>query len=244
MKRLELILVILSILAFAQVGQAADLEASESDAQVTVKASAGTWILLSKKAVTAVFPDFFYIQEQDRSAGIRVDKAGHTVKQGDIVSISGQIQRNSSGERFIAADEVTIIKSNTEIKPLGINNTNLGGWSWRWIKTADNTWVQVWLPFPALASGLFIRTWGHVTQTDPLGTYLIIDDGSRLSDYAKTQTGVKVQCASPVDPSRYPVGTFVAVNGACGQYLDEVKDDPRPIILIPNSDSIRIIPTD
>ena len=59
---------------------------------------------LPQGIVSAAFSDFFYIESLDRVSGIRVEKASHTFSIGDMVSVSGPVLTNASGERYIAAD--------------------------------------------------------------------------------------------------------------------------------------------
>ena len=57
--------------------------------------------------VTAQFPGFFYIESEDRSSGIRVEKENHGVSIGQKVDVTGVLGTNSQGERYLAATDVT-----------------------------------------------------------------------------------------------------------------------------------------
>lgn len=64
----------------------------------------GLRVSLPALAVSACFQGFFYVQEQDRSAGIRVVSSA-SVTQGQQVAVIGDIE--TSSERYIQAIEVT-----------------------------------------------------------------------------------------------------------------------------------------
>lgn len=204
--------------------------AKENAVQKAAQAVNGTAVRVKEASVSIAFSDFFYIEDSDRIAGIRVEKPMHSVKTGDKIDVMGQVHTNGNGERVITADSIMTVGSASAIRPVGMSNLSLGGWSWRWVKNASNKWIQVWQAYNTLTSGLYVRIWGHVTKVDPNGGYLFIDDGTHLLDYAKTRSGVKVISLSPFNPSQYSVGSFVVVTGVCSQYQDETKNDPLPMV--------------
>ncbi|MGQ9454775.1 MAG: hypothetical protein ACUVRS_05920 [Armatimonadota bacterium] len=61
----------------------------------------GSIVDLSDVVVTAVFEDSFYVESEDRSQGIRIEKAGCGLKVGSRVSIRGTVKTSTSGERYI-----------------------------------------------------------------------------------------------------------------------------------------------
>ncbi len=56
--------------------------------------------------VSAVWPDYFYVQTPERTAGIRVDKPAHVLTEGDRCSVYGILRTSDNGERFIDASWV------------------------------------------------------------------------------------------------------------------------------------------
>jgi len=66
----------------------------------------GMLISLPARVVTAAFDGYFYIQEPDRSAGIKI-VSPEAVSPGDLVTVAGTIQTDS--ERYISASFVSKI---------------------------------------------------------------------------------------------------------------------------------------
>ncbi len=63
----------------------------------------GSVVCLRGKPVTAEFADAFYIQEADRSAGLRVVKPAHGLYAGMTVDVVGVMRTSTEGERYIEA---------------------------------------------------------------------------------------------------------------------------------------------
>lgn len=118
----------------------------------------GTHVGVYGQVVTASTSEMggcFYIEETDRSQGIRVNTT-ESIAQGQKVSVSGSIQ-TVNGERTIVADSVMAIGNDTTPTPLGIRPGMIGE------KFAKNT-------------GLLVRTWGKVAAK---GTgYIVVSDGN------------------------------------------------------------------
>ncbi len=62
-----------------------------------------TPVRLTGKDVSASFDGFFYLESDDRACGIRVDKANHGLAVGMRADVTGNVQTNADGERFISA---------------------------------------------------------------------------------------------------------------------------------------------
>ncbi|MHB9037503.1 MAG: SGNH/GDSL hydrolase family protein [Armatimonadota bacterium] len=69
-------------------------------------ASDQTDIAISGYMITAAFPDFFYIESDNRTLGLRVNKPAHGLDVGTRVYVSGKIKTNADGERYIDANTV------------------------------------------------------------------------------------------------------------------------------------------
>lgn len=128
-------------------------------------------------------PDTGYIEEPDRSSGIRLDVSGWVgdtrVGPGDAVTVSGTLRANAAGEPYIAVD---LVYRNAQTRPLdalGMNDRAASG--------------------PA-SRGLFVKLCG--TVADNGDGYFTIDDGSG--------TPIKVMCGSLAQPSLHQ---FVRVRG-------------------------------
>lgn len=57
--------------------------------------------------VTASWPDHFYIEMPDRTSGLRVEKAEHGLREGDVVEVVGIMKTTPHGERALDASWAT-----------------------------------------------------------------------------------------------------------------------------------------
>ena len=200
-------------------------------------------VILLGKVVTAKFTDdggFFYIEEDDRSAGIRVNSSAN-VSPGDRVNVEGALSATNLGgtriERCIINATVTQAtpSSGNIPPPIGMDNLNIGG--------SD---INDYTPGinridcePGLAlgdgpynKGLLIRAWGYVKSVDSNNRYFYVDDGSRLSDGTAGTTGIRVQACD--DRSLPQTGMYVTVTGvsSCFPVSSGGNTFIRPVIKI------------
>ncbi|MGB9620399.1 MAG: choice-of-anchor Q domain-containing protein, partial [Armatimonadota bacterium] len=165
----------------------------------------GTAVRVTGAAVTAAFDGFFYIETDDRAAGIRVEKVGHGLVVGDRADVTGSMSTNSDGEKCILASEV--MKSGEgSVKPLGLNNRSLGGGDWFYdpITGAGQRGVANGVGLNNI--GLLVRTTGRVSSTG--SDWFVIDDGS----------GVSVKCVVRAGVNPPAVGSYVLVTGISSCY--------------------------
>lgn len=155
---------------------------SPADAKV---AADGAVISGNGSVVTAAFPDYFYVETENRSSGIRVDKVGYSAFEGSKVSMNGKMATTSDGERCILADTVSADGTDT-VKPLGISAGKLGGgkigyqnavWGWQMaLNPSSGKLEKVWKEMSGLNNiGLLVRTWGKAVKE---GTECFVTDGS------------------------------------------------------------------
>ena len=161
----------------------------------------GVYFTLPGKVVIAAFAGRFYIEEADRSAGIRV-VSGFPASVGDIVSVTGSC-RTVDGEREITPGQVTKTGRGPAPQPLGLPNRSLGG---------GGMWFQPGVTGGRGANniGLLVKTWGTVTEVLPDRFY--IDDGSRAAVEAG-HTGVRVSSEGVYLPAGVEPGAFAGVVG-------------------------------
>jgi hypothetical protein len=114
--------------------------------------TAGDWVELRDKPVTADFGDFSYIEEPNRANGIRLGDKSLT--PGTVTTVIGQIA-SESGDLVIYPKYLLLDSGGTVPDPLGMTN-----------KTAQES----------LSFGLRVRVWGRVTDRG-VG-YYDISDGS------------------------------------------------------------------
>ncbi|MCL5102870.1 MAG: SGNH/GDSL hydrolase family protein [Armatimonadetes bacterium] len=173
-----------------------------------------TGVAIGGYVISAAFPDFFYVESDNRSSGLRVDKAAHGLAVGLRVDASGKIATNADGERYIAADTVTLAGSGS-IVPLLMNNRSFGGSAlglqegvWDWL-SLDNG-----LPAAGLDNiGLLVRVCGRVGQIDPTGAYFYVDDGSALRDGTKTGDADNIGVRVAFDGTPYQSQPTLSITG-------------------------------
>lgn len=163
-----------------------------------VKTWADGYVLVSGdlacKVVTGVWEDYFYIQDADRTGGIRVEGLG---SKGSLVDVLGTLATDSDGERYLTSTLVsTGAGGSTTAKPYGMNNKAL----------------SVGLSTKSLP----VKTWGKVTSVTSTGCY--INDGSNLTTGNPTgTTGAFISWAALPTvsrPSTLPsVGTMLLATG-------------------------------
>ncbi|MGC8863891.1 MAG: Ig-like domain-containing protein, partial [Armatimonadota bacterium] len=172
----------------------------------------GTWVAVQDKVVTGLFPSYYYIEEPNRTSGIRV-AATDVYGPGYAVTVAGTLG-TSYAERQIVPYYREYTGEEVWVQPLGMTNQNLGG------KSPDPYTRSV--PEDSELSeeaqglynvGLLVRTTGQVIQHASSGRYYITD-GSRTVDNA---TGVPSVLVNGV-PSGYqpPVGSYVTITGISG----------------------------
>ena len=167
----------------------------------------------------------FYIEEQDRTSGLRVNLGSNplVVIEGDMVDVSGVIKGAAAG-RFIDFPEVTIRFRDLPLIPaLFASNRWLGG---------DGTDMLIPGGAGVLNTSLLMTTSGRATYVDTASParFFYVDDGSGLSDGqvigGQIMRGVRVWIASLaagntiIAPS---VGQYVTVTGICAAYTASSK---------------------
>jgi hypothetical protein len=117
----------------------------------------------------------YYLEETDRSAGIKVMPGNGVgaVNTGDRAIFSGILGTDSAtSERFISLLSITDKVAGEAVRPLGMTNKVITG-------------VGV------APSALLVTTWGKVTYVDTNKSYMYIDDGSNAND-GSGHAGIKV----------------------------------------------------
>ena len=153
----------------------------------------GDLLSLTGKVVTAVFVDdgvkSFYIEEDDRSSGIKVYPSGDpNILVGDRVSVIGTLNEDANGELCLNGASVEITANGQTVPPpLGQNNKAM-------VEGLDNT-------------GLLVKCWGSVQRIAP--PYFWIDDGTNYREGESSDLGMRVMGECPVSAP----GGYVQVTG-------------------------------
>lgn len=207
----------------------------------------GPAVQLSGAIVTASFPTYFYIEDKDRSSGIRVEDASMPAP-GTIVSISGCVAVTTTGEMSIKPYLVENQGSvENPIKPVLVNGKATGG------GPLTTTWAGFLLPTQYGVKGatgvsnvgLLARIVGKAknvtTDPDTGEVVFYVDDGSAvISD--STNLGVKILAPSAtVIPNE---GDMVTATGiiSLGLNIDDVPAHWLPVLLVSNPIDIDTVP--
>lgn len=149
-------------------------------------------VALNGVVVTANLSDCLYVEDWDRTSGIKIGATGYA--EGTLVDLAGFIT-TSGGERQISGYSIIPGTAGNDRDPLGMGNTFLGGGSLNGLTLGITDGVGV------NTIGLLVTTWGKVT--DRQTGYFVIDDGSKI--------GLKVSV--PAEVTCPPMGTVVVVTG-------------------------------
>jgi len=189
----------------------------------------GTFISVSGKIATSAeweFPGFFYLEESDRSSGIRVAFPVGAVsgldRERSVVSVLGTMDTSPMGERQIAAAVIVITSTNPiAIGPLGMNNRTLGGGDFG-IPPLGQYGITNGVGLNNV--GLLVRTWGRVSYVDDV--YMTISDGSSGVMPDGTTGGVRVSTAQLAIqlPNE---GDYISVIGISSLYLSGAVQTPE-----------------
>ena len=165
--------------------------------------------------VSAAFPDSFYLEADDRSSGIRVERPAHGLSVGMRAEVTGTVKTNADGERYVEALWAT--KNGTGwVDPLGMNRKLLGGADFLFNGSTGAGQQGVLDGFGLNNIGLLVRLWGRVTEVEPASppTWFTLDDG----------TGPGVKCVIPSDVTISPAWQLISVTGisSCEKVAEEL----------------------
>ncbi len=155
--------------------------------------------------VTAAFTDHFYIEAEDRSSGVRVDKGAHGIQAGSRVTVTGVLSTSAdTGERTILAS--SIVQGGTgSVAPLHVRNRNLGGTSLMYDPVTGAGQIGVYNGYGLNNLGILVRLNGKFLFVD--ATTFTVNDG----------TGA-VRCTVPAGVTLNPAWTFVDAVGISAAY--------------------------
>ncbi len=160
--------------------------------------------------VTIDVGDSFFVESADRSAGIRVAKLGTSVyTPGVRATITGTIETNSNGERYIASSAITSAAQSRSILPLGTINRALGGSNWNYNSTTGAGQIGVTGADDLNNVGLLVRAWGKPVLTGSPDSF-VLDDGSGVEVTVQLPSGQTHAWTAGTVPA------YVSVTGASG----------------------------
>ncbi len=191
----------------------------------------GSAVDLANDIVTAVTSDGFYMEEPDRSAGIKVIST-QPVNIGAVVDVVGTIGTAANFERIINASSVSL-KPSSSVLPLMMVNKAIGGADtpeYNPITGAGQRGVADGVGTNTI--GLLIKTSGKVTWAS--NGWFYIDDGSKATDYS-IFNGVRVLCEGIEPPAK---DSMVTVTGISSMTL--VENEVYRCIIVRSGSDIEI----
>lgn len=155
----------------------------------TLEPLLGHRVRLIDRVVSAVFQDEMYVQDLDRTAGVKVKFPDVSASIGNLATITGVVSRDD-GEIYIQADEVAHDDSALEVRPLALRPQALR-------VTKPGT------------TGLLVKTWGVVASRCEDSFFI---EGLLYSQCSQNKAGTRVYADIP--PEQIPkVGEYVVVTG-------------------------------
>ncbi len=135
----------------------------------------GTPAACGHAIVTAVFGKDFYIEDDDRTCGMKVSMSGHGLSVGARAALSGTIQTGTDGERLMVANAATIVGDGW-IAPVGLANRWVGGGDWMYDPVTGSGQQGIAGSTGLGNIGLLVRTSGRVVdRQDPMVAYWDFD---------------------------------------------------------------------
>lgn len=160
-------------------------------------------VYLDSIGVTAVFPNRFYVEQENRAIGIRVESA-QALSPNQRVGIFGMVELADGCEPAILDCKVVSGEIGPTIYPLGMVTKSIGG-------------------LGLCTTGLLVRVAGKVTSVTSDGFYL--DDGSGHSD-TTGGIGIKVWTGAPNSAAK---GAIMGVTGVVSCHV--ISGTTYPVIL-------------
>jgi len=160
--------------------------------------------------VSAAFSDFFYIESEDRSSGLRVSKTSHGLSAGMKADVTGTVKTYTTGERYIEA--TTAAQSpppnNTgSVETLFLRSSALGGASWYYNPTTGAGQLGVKGNIYLNNISLLVTVTGRVKYV--VSSYFVISDGCIQTDPSGYR-GVRVMSSGLTPPA---LNNYVMVTG-------------------------------
>ncbi|MDO8587424.1 MAG: VCBS repeat-containing protein [Armatimonadota bacterium] len=186
----------------------------------------GGSITVPRGVVTAAYTGYFYVEQTDRSSGMRVQKTNHGVTIGQMVDVVGNMYANSDGERYLLASTITANGSGS-VNELMVSSRTVGGGDLGSPSTGAGQYgVEGGSGLNNI--GLLIRVSGkcslNLSSTgDYYGArYMFIDDGGGVqSSYRHTDGSYRLADGVKVDVNDTSVaeGYFLSVRGISSMEL-------------------------
>lgn len=174
------------------------------------------------------FTNEFYIEESDKSAGIRVKYSGAAVvTAGKLVSVVGQVRNDSQYNEFtLYADSVQVGTDTALPEPVERLNKGLGGCTTGFAIGVDDC-TYAGSPV-AYNKGLLVTSGGEVRYVDLTNKYFVINDVSCAKEEPTGSYGIRVsydRLINSNDITIFPsVGCYCSITGISSSMLVQGSD--------------------
>ncbi|MCL5104184.1 MAG: M43 family zinc metalloprotease [Armatimonadetes bacterium] len=182
----------------------------------------GDPVYLYQKAVTYTEPDFFYVEEDTRNSGIRVQSPGHRLSAGMRANVEGTMVTNDHQERMIMATSA-LHDGDFTIRPFLLRGSSVGGGDWNVRGTSGQRGVTGSVGLNNI--GIFAKVQGSYEQID--ATTFLLDDGS----------GKKVKCSVPAGYVLFPDWRYVSATGVISME-DQGNGVYSPLVVAGGADAL------
>lgn len=174
----------------------------------------GAPVYVHEKIVSGITNGYVYIEEPDRSAGIRITAKDFfppvTLARGNLITVWG-VMGTDDAERVIypTSEFVTDMGASVRVGAMSLASPGISGWPMD-LERPDGPRYTALLPI-----GLSVQVWGKVTAKDEADEegmwYVYLDDGwGRLDGNTSGYRGVRVYCDRvPLPEERFQVATGV-----------------------------------
>lgn len=136
----------------------------------------GAKVTLRARKITYCQNNVIYVEEDDRTAGMRAAVSSANFLIGDKVNLSGTLTTNASGEREVQGAAFRV-STGLPLEPLGMRLSDLIGGASGYNQGAEGA-------VGCNTSGLLVKVWGRVTAigSGVNSGMLYIDDGTEIQD--------------------------------------------------------------
>ena len=174
-------------------------------------------VTLTTKTITYAAADFFYIEEDSRCMGIRVDMPAHGLAVGMKADVTGAIMTDDTNrERYILATSA-VQNGVGVIKPLAMKNGAIGGTDWQVLGAGGQQGASDSKGLNNI--GLLVKIWGKYQQVD--ATTFTVDDGA----------GLFVRCTVPSGTFLNSGWQYVMVTGISSLYMFNSSTYPPNLLV-------------
>ena len=166
--------------------------------------------------MTAVFSDHIWVENADRSVGVKVTSAPWWVNEGDDVKVTGNVMLLDGIKQVVPVGVILPISSGNALPELGMRHRDVGG------KDYDAADPGITDGRGPLNVGLYVTVQGMVTKRDSTG-YCYIWDGSNM--YITGESDPR-----PIDDGTGNRGIRIAHNGWMAVGNGQVPNVARALV--------------